>query len=114
MLLDDIIVLAIAWWPISIPVGLIVLGVIVDVITWVAKSPERRHRRRIELIQARAEASAPPALPEQEDKLAAGPCPHRPKNVKPVFDALGNHVRYLCTACDEPLPKEWAVQEEDL
>lgn len=54
-----------------------------------------------------------PALTRKEEK-AAGPCPHRPKNVKPVFDALGDHRAFLCTACDTQLPKDWAVLEDDL
>jgi hypothetical protein len=82
---------------------------------------ERRHQRRLELIRARRDGQQ--AIGAREDgslatvaprDLRAGPCRHRPKNVKAVIGADGLLKAWLCEACDTPLPANWAVLEEDL
>lgn len=115
------------WWPFIIWGWIIFMGVG----EWVGdrynmglralrrrRLDKRKHAlklKRLELQIAR-ELREPkqPALTLEEERAVAGPCLHRPKNVKPVFDALGDHRAYLCTACDAQLPKTWAVLEEDL
>jgi hypothetical protein len=70
----------------------------------------RRHQLKVEKIRARAALGG-----KGEEKPSSGPCPHRPRNVKPVFSSDGeNLLAWLCTACDTRLDKDWAVLEEDL
>jgi hypothetical protein len=77
------------------------------------RKARRKHElalRRLELkiAQAKAAAALPAGtLPEP------GPCPHRPRNVKPVYSG-DEPVAWLCTACGTQLPANWAVRSEDL
>lgn len=71
---------------------------------------DRRRQHQVEIEQIRSGR----ALPEGSPRHAAGPCPHRPKNVKPVIGTDEELKAWLCTACDTRLPATWAVLEEDL
>jgi hypothetical protein len=71
-----------------------------------------RHKRqmalkRMELEIAQAKAGIiPSSLPKP------GPCVHR--NVAPVISKAEELVGWLCRTCDEQLPANWAVRQEDL
>ena len=71
---------------------------------------KRKHQvelKRLELEIARARSGT--ALPAA---VKPGPCVHR--NVAAVVSAADEVVAWLCRTCDEKLPANWAVREEDL
>lgn len=71
---------------------------------------KRKHQvelKRLELEIAQARSGA--ALPAT---VKPGPCVHR--NVVPVVSKAEDVVAWLCRSCDERLPANWAVREEDL
>jgi hypothetical protein len=75
----------------------------------VASIGERRHQRRVKELKLQAKIAAAPALPVGARK--PGRCVHR--NVRPVIAADDKLVGWLCQ-CDQQLPPDWAVREEDL
>lgn len=54
--------------------------------------------------------AVPPPAPAPEKK--PGPCVHR--RVTRIMSADDELVGWLCVNCDERLPRNWAVREEDL
>lgn len=78
------------------------------------QASKRRWKRKLELrrleLQIAMARSAPAADARSLPK--PGPCVHR--RVKQVRDRNDELVAWLCIGCDEPLPPDWAVAEEDL
>jgi hypothetical protein len=73
------------------------------------KHQQRMELKRIELEieQAKAGTVVPIAAAKKP-----GPCVHR--NVAPVVGADETVKAWLCKTCDQQLPADWAVREEDL
>lgn len=69
---------------------------------------ERKHKRRIKELKLQAQIVGEAATASKKP----GPCVHR--NVTPVISADETVVAWLCKSCEEKLPADWAVREEDL
>jgi hypothetical protein len=71
-----------------------------------------RHKRRMKELKAQARIARAASHAETAALPVPGPCVHR--NVVPVVSKAEEIVAWLCKACDEKLPANWAVREEDL
>src|SRR6185437_12831552 len=81
------------------------------------RSSKRRYKRRLEMKRlelAIAQAQGRPAilLPPAAPAKTPGPCVHR--HVTAVVAADDSLVGWLCKSCDQQLPPDWAIREEDL
>ena len=81
----------------------------IDLAKAVASIGERKHKRRMKELKLQAQIAGGAALPVSKKP---GPCVHR--NVTPVISTDEAVVAWLCKSCDEKLPADWAVREEDL
>jgi hypothetical protein len=84
-----------------------------------------QHKRRMQELKAERKAAALIAQQDEfnQSKIAlhqapgtiSGICLHPFSKVKPVVpDGGGKPVAWLCTACDEQLPADWAIQATDV
>jgi len=71
-----------------------------------------RHKRRMKELKARERIARAEAGTGTAALPVPGPCVHR--NVVPVISKAEEVVAWLCKTCDEKLPANWAVREEDL
>jgi len=73
-----------------------------------------RHKRRMKELRAQAKIIRATRHAEAAGlpKSKPGLCVHR--NVVPVVSKAEETVAWLCRTCDEKLPANWAVREEDL
>lgn len=71
-----------------------------------------RHKRRMKELRAQERIAR---VSRQADTAALpkpGLCVHR--NVAAVVSKADEVVAWLCKSCDEKLPANWAIREEDL
>lgn len=89
----------------------------------VASVGENRHRRRMKELRlqrkiVQSQVGGDGSVQFQSagsittSRPKPGPCVHR--NVVPVVAKDESVVAWLCRTCDEKLPPDWAVREEDL
>ena len=104
------------WWVILIFGGAILefLGETFDVgLSALHRRSKMKHKRRLQALRLElqiAEARAAGTTPARS--LPAAPCRHR--NVVGVRDRRDKLVAWLCKGCDEQLPADFSVYEEDL
>jgi hypothetical protein len=79
--------------------------------TWDAVAGAR-HRRRMKELRARERIARANRYAKAAALPKPGPCVHR--NVAAVVSRADEVVAWLCRSCDEKLPANWAVREEDL
>jgi hypothetical protein len=71
-----------------------------------------RHKRRMRELKAQERIARAARQSEAAVLPAPGPCVHR--NVAAVVSRADEVVAWLCKTCDERLPANWAIREEDL
>ncbi len=71
-----------------------------------------RHKRRMKELRAQERIARASVRAEAAALPKPGLCVHR--NVAAVVSKADEVVAWLCRSCDEKLPANWAVREEDL